>query len=78
MAADLNINGVTGDIKFDQCDALNIFVETTTGSVKGTIMTSKIFNCQSTSGSVHYPDTYTGGICKIKTTTGTINISYAK
>ena len=64
------------DVIFDSFDAKNIYVSVTTGDVKGTILTDKIFNVKSSTGKVNVPDTYNGGICKISTTTGDIIISY--
>lgn len=76
VATDFNLNGSTGDLDFDDFDASNIYVTLTTGNVKGTILSNKIFNAQSETGSVKVPETYTGGICKIKVSTGNIQISY--
>ena len=57
-------------------DADNIYVILSTGNVKGTLLSSKIFNVTSKTGIVEVPETYTGGICKIKVSTGNIKISY--
>jgi len=65
----------TGDVKFDGCDAAEIFVETDTGDVKGSLLTDKIFIVQTDTGSVDVPKTATGGKCEITTSTGDINIS---
>ncbi|MBE7080262.1 MAG: DUF4097 domain-containing protein [Clostridiales bacterium] len=64
----------TGDITFNGCDAGEIEVETTTGSVTGTLLSEKIFIARSTSGRVDTPETLTGGKCKITTTSGKIKI----
>ena len=73
---DFNFNGSTGDLKFDSFDAKNIYVEASTGNISGTLLSNKIFNCASSTGSVNVPETYEGGICKIRLSTGNINISY--
>lgn len=73
---DFNYISSTGDLKFDGFDAKNIYVEVGTGDVKGTLLSPKIFNCQTSTGNINVPETYEGGICKIKTSTGNINISY--
>ena len=72
----LTIETSTGDVKFDGSDAKNINVNTDTGSVKGTILTEKIFDVKTDTGDISHPKTYTGGICKIKTDTGDVKISY--
>lgn len=64
----------TGHIKFDGCDAGEIFAETDTGSVKGSLLTEKIFIAQSDTGSIDVPKTVTGGKCEIITDTGDIKI----
>ena len=73
---DLFIESSTGNIQFDSFDAKNIYISTSTGNVKGTILTEKIFNCHSSTGNVYHPNTYTGGICEIRTSTGNIDIKY--
>ena len=73
---DFNMNGITGDVELDGFDASNIYIVISTGNVKGTILSNKIFNVKSKTGSVNVPETYTGGICKITTSTGSVNISY--
>ncbi len=68
--------GSTGDLVLDGFDAANIDVKVSTGSVTGTILTDKVFQCNASTGDVVVPKTTTGGICKIKTSTGNIIISY--
>mgnify|MGYP003457536905 CR=1 FL=1 len=36
----------------------------------------KIFNVKSKTGSVNVPETYTGGICKIAVSSGSVTIRY--
>jgi transcriptional regulator with XRE-family HTH domain/DUF4097 and DUF4098 domain-containing protein YvlB len=73
---DFNMNGTTGNLKLDSFDAQNIYVTLSTGSVKGTLLSSKIFITNSKTGTIRVPETTTGGICKITTSTGNIIISY--
>ena len=72
----IEINTSTGAVVFDMCDAATLIVSSSTGSVKGTLLTPKIFNAKSTTGSVKVPTNTTGegGLCTITTTTGSINI----
>ena len=68
------IKQTTGDVKFDRCDASEIYVKVSTGDVKGTLLTTKIFLADSDTGSVSVPKSTEGGICEIKTSTGDIKI----
>ena len=74
-AEKFSIERSTGDVKFDRCDAAEIFVETDTGDVRGSLLTDKIFIVQTDTGNVDVPKTATGGKCEITTSTGDINIS---
>lgn len=65
----------TGDISFDGCDASEIFVESSTGSVKGSLLSEKIFLAESDTGRVEVPKSVTGGRCEITTDTGNIKIT---
>ena len=64
----------TGDVKFENCDAEQIIVQTSTGDVTGTLRTAKIFLPRTSTGSIHVPDTFSGGQCEITTSTGDIDI----
>lgn len=70
----IDLQRSTGDIKFEKCDALNIVVITDTGNVKGTLLSSKIFNVETDTGKKDVPESVSGGNCKITTDTGDIII----
>ena len=70
------MEGSTGDLYFEGFDAKNIYVELSTGDVKGTILTSKDFDANSDTGHVSVPKTREGGDCIINVSTGDIIISY--
>ena len=70
----LSVNTGTGDVLFEDCDADEIYVKTTTGSVKGTLLTEKVFLAETSTGNVNVPKTTSGGKCEITTTTGDIRI----
>ena len=74
-AEKFSIERSTGDVKFDGCDAAEIFVETDTGDITGSLLSDKVFVVEADTGSVDVPETTTGGKCEIKTATGDINIS---
>lgn len=65
----------TGDISFVGCDASEISVKTSTGSVKGSLLSDKIFLAESDTGRVDVPKSLSGGKCEITTDTGSINIT---
>ena len=70
----IEMKASTGDIKFVDSDAETLNVKTSTGNVSGTILTSKVFVAISHTGKIHVPETTTGGLCRIETDTGDINI----
>ena len=69
-----SIERSTGDVKFDKCDAAEIFVLTDTGDVTGTLLSEKIFFPDSDTGKIDVPKTTSGGKCEITTDTGDIKI----
>ena len=69
-----SIERSTGDVKFDGCDAAEIYVKTSTGDVSGTLISDKVFICSSNTGSIDVPKTTSGGKCEIDTHTGQIKI----
>jgi len=73
---DFNMVGSTSDLYLDKFDANNIYITLSTGNIKGTILTNKIFMVKSSTGDISVPETITGGICKIKTSTGNVTINY--
>ncbi len=75
VAESLAVERSTGDVTFNACDAGSINVNTTTGNVKGSLCTSKIFYAKANSGSVNVPQSTSGGLCTINTSSGNINIT---
>ena len=71
---EITINRTTGDIQLDRCDAQDLFIETETGHVKGSLLSEKVFITQSDTGRISVPKTVTGGKCEITTDTGDIKI----
>ena len=68
----------TGDVDFEDCDAAEIRIQTSTGNVKGNWLTEKVFIVRSNTGKISVPETTSGGKCKIETDTGDIVISTEK
>lgn len=70
-----SIKNSTGSVIFEDSDASEIYVKTSTGSVKGTLLSEKIFITKTSTGSVEVPASTKGGRCEITTDTGSIKIS---
>lgn len=70
-----SINRSTGDVKLNSCDAGEIYIETDTGRVSGSLLSDKVFITETDTGSVHVPKTTNGGRCEITTNTGDIKIT---
>ncbi len=76
---DFSVKVTSGSIRLDRCDGMKISLETTSGSVRGTLCSPKVFNVKVTSGSVRVPDSVpNGGLCSVKTTSGSVNIEIAE
>lgn len=70
----LDIKRSTGSVTLDDCDAGEIVIKTDTGSVRGTLLSEKVFIAHSDTGRVSVPKTTNGGRCEITTDTGSIKI----
>ena len=70
----ITVKVTTGDVELEACDGGELFLKATTGDVEGTLLTPKTFEANATTGKVDVPNPSTGGLCKIKTTTGDIQI----
>ncbi|MBQ9735957.1 MAG: DUF4097 family beta strand repeat protein [Clostridia bacterium] len=74
----MEIERDTGDVHLDGCDAAEIVIETDTGDVTGTLLSEKVFVPRSDTGRIEVPETTSGGLCKITTDTGDIQIDIVK
>ena len=74
-SSDINLDNSSGGIALEACDAANLKLETTSGSIRGTLLSEKIFVADATSGSVDVPETISGGVCEVATTSGSIRLS---
>ncbi len=77
-AEKFSIERSTGDVRFGKCDAGELKVNTGTGNVTGSLLSSKVFNAHSDTGYIDVPKTASGGKCKITTDTGDIHITVYK
>ena len=74
----LRVDGTSGSVKLDDCDAGEVQVEVVSGSVSGNFLTPKVYDLRSTSGSVSAPgssaptESSSVGRCTVRTTSGSI------
>jgi DUF4097 and DUF4098 domain-containing protein YvlB len=71
----ISVERTTGDVTFKKSDASEIFVKVSTGDVKGNVLTDKVFVYHTSTGDVCLPESTSGGIFKIETTTGDVMIT---
>lgn len=76
-AGSMEGSSVSGEIELTQCDAETLKFKTSSGDVFGTLLSDKIFATNTSSGSIHVPNTTTGGICEITTVSGDVRITIA-
>lgn len=67
-----SIERSTGDVTLEGCDAAELFIQTDTGDVEGSLRSEKVFMVMTDTGDVDVPKTVTGGRCEIITDTGDI------
>ena len=72
------VDNVSGSIELERCDAVSFDLETTSGGIRGSILSAKVFDCHSTSGSVRVPTNGEGGTFKAQSTSGGIKITIAE
>lgn len=70
----ISVDRSTGDVRLDDSDAAEISIKTSTGDVKGKLLTDKVFITETGTGHVDVPKTSTGGRCEVTTNTGDIEM----
>lgn len=76
VSAKLSVERSTGNITFADSDAAELFVKTSTGNVKGSLLTEKLFITHTGTGQIRVPNSApSGGRCEIKTDTGNIELT---
>ena len=73
----INVKNDTGHVKMIASDAEELDIKTSTGYVNLELLTSKIVYAESSTGKKNIPTSTTGGLCKIKTSTGDIKVTFA-
>ena len=71
----ISVERSTGNVKFIASDAAELYVKTSTGNVTGSLVTAKNFVTKTSAGKINVPDTTSGGLCEIRTSTGNIKIT---
>ena len=63
----------SGDMEWENCDAEKLTLTAESGDISGHLLTDKIFQANSESGSVHVPEADKGSVCRIHTGSGNID-----
>ncbi len=74
LTGKLTVSTDTGDIDFESSDAAEIDIRSDTGDVDLYLLSAKIFDVDSVTGRVRVPPSGEGGVCKIRTSTGDIEV----
>ena len=74
----ITIDRNTGCVTLDRCDASELEIETSTGSVKGVLLSEKVFITHTSTGNIDVPESIAGGKCKVTTNTGDITFEFAE
>lgn len=78
-AGEFFVKCTSGAMNLDNCDGKNMTLESTSGSIRGTLRSPKIFDVRVSSGSAHVPESVAdAGLCKIRATSGSVKISIAE
>ena len=75
VSGKLTATGGTDDVEIDGCDAGELFIETNTGSITGSLLSEKVFVTETNTGTIDVPNTASGGKCELTTNTGSISIT---
>lgn len=65
----------SGTVRLNGCDAGKLEIKTSSGNVVGTLLNDKVFIVKTSSGDISVPQTTSGGVCKITTSSGNIKIT---
>ena len=72
----LDVSTSSGDIEFARCDGREVVLKTSTGDIEGSFISGKMFDAHASTGNVRVPASdRSGGLCKVKTSSGDIKIT---
>lgn len=72
---DLEVVTQSGEVEMIESDAKSIYIKTSSGDVSGSLLSDKIFVCETDSGEVDVPISADGGRCEVKTSSGDIEFT---
>lgn len=72
-AKNLDISATSGDIDINLCRAEVYHIDTTSGDVSGLFDSEKIFSVVTNSGNIDVPDSDSGEVCKVNTSSGDVD-----
>ena len=73
-AEEMEIKNDTGSVDLEKCDGMKINIKTDTGRITGTLLSGKTFDARSGLGHVSVPVSTPGGLCTLRSDTGSITI----
>lgn len=71
-AGSMKLNTSSGAISLTNCDAGSLELRSSSGDILGSLLSDKRFITKSSSGSIQVPETGSGGVCKVETSSGDI------
>lgn len=71
----LDAETASGGLHLTRCDAADLSLETVSGTVRGSLLTPKVFRTETVSGTIRVPDSGSGGVCHIETVSGSVTIT---
>lgn len=71
-AGSLKLKSSSGTIFLTNCDADSLELRSSSGDILGSLLSDKRFITKSSSGRIQVPETTSGGVCKVETSSGDI------
>lgn len=71
----MRLETTSGDIQLRSSDAAELYIRSSSGNVSGTLLSGKVFQINTTSGTVDAPYSGSGGKCEITTTSGDVDFA---
>ncbi len=71
----LSVKTSSGEINLDRCDSDEMVLSASSGNIRATLLTPKLFDADSDSGRINCPSPEVGGKCTVRTSSGDIRLS---
>ena len=78
QTGDLDLEVSSGDVEMDKCDADNMSISASSGTIEGTVLSKFDYEISVSSGDTKVPDNGNDGTCKITVGSGDVRIELAK